>query len=289
MTAKTLQGEEIAKRILSDLKKQIAGKRLKLAVIQVGENAISETYIRKKEEAAREIGIDFELYKFVQEISQTDLKSRIEAIGKDKTVSGMIVQLPLPKHLNQQEILDGIPPGKDVDVLSSASFGFFALGRLPILPPMVGAVSLLLQESHIDLQGKNVVIVGAGRLVGLPLAIWCVQEKATVAVANEYTRDLSSITKEADILISGVGKSKLIQGNMVKKGALVIDAGTSVESGPSIPPQQARGRSGRQALLAGDIDFESVVKKASFVTPVPGGVGPLTVACLFRNVVALKK
>ena len=272
MATKILQGEEIAKRILKELKEEVAGRQLKLAVIQVGENAVSETYIRKKEKAASELGVYFELYKLVQEISQTELKSRVEAIGKDKTVSGMIVQLPLPKHLNQQEILDAIPVEKDVDVLSSESFGLFALGRSSILPPTVGAVSLLLQENRIDLKGKNVAIVGAGRLVGVPLAIWCVREKATVMVANEYTQDLASITKNADILISGVGKKGLIKGDMVKKGALVIDAGTSVEGGRSI----------------GDVDFESVAKKAGFLTPVPGGVGPLTVACLFQNLAALK-
>ena len=281
MSAKILQGEEIAKRILEDLKKRVAGKQLKLAVVQVGENAVSETYIRKKEEATAKLGIGFELHKLPQEISQAELKRRVEAIGKDKTVSGMIVQLPLPKHLNQQEILDEIPREKDVDVLSSASFGLFALSpfgrspvgreRLAILPPTVGAVSILLQENRIDLKGKNVVIVGAGRLVGLPLALWCVREKATLTVANEHTQDLASITKNADILISGVGKKGLIKGNMVKRGALVIDVGTSVEDGRS----------------TGDVDFESVAKEAGFLTPVPGGVGPLTVACLLRNLVLL--
>lgn len=271
MSAKILQGEEIAKKILEDLKSKIAGKQLKLAVVQVGENAVSETYIHKKEEAAQELGIDFELYKLAQEISQTDLKTRIGAIGEDKTVSGMIVQLPLPKHLNQQEILDVIPVEKDADVLSSKSFGLFTLGRSQILPPTVGAVLLLLQESRMNLEGKNVVIVGAGRLVGLPLAIWCMREKATVTVVNEQTKDLPSITKNADILISGVGKKGLIKGNMIKKGALVIDAGTSVEGGRSV----------------GDVDFVSVVRRAGFITPVPGGVGPLTVACLLKNLVAL--
>ena len=272
MSAKILQGEEIAKRILEDLKKSVAGRPLKLAVVQVGENAASGIYIRKKEEAAEQLGIDFELHKLPHDILQAEIKSRVEAIGKDKTVSGMIVQLPLPKHLNQQEVLDVIPIEKDVDVLSSASFGLFVLGKSQMLPPTVGAVSLLLKEIGKELKGKKVAIVGAGRLVGLPLSIWCMREKATVTVANEYTRDISSITKKADVLISGVGKKGLIKGSMVKKGAVVVDAGTSVEAG----------------VAKGDIDFESVVKKASFVTPVPGGVGPLTVACLFRNVVALK-
>ncbi|HEY4509586.1 MAG TPA: bifunctional 5,10-methylenetetrahydrofolate dehydrogenase/5,10-methenyltetrahydrofolate cyclohydrolase [Candidatus Paceibacterota bacterium] len=267
MNAKILQGEEIAKRIMEDLRDKVARKQLKLAVVQVGQNAVSETYIRKKKEAASELGIGFELYKFVQEISQTDLKSRIEAIGKDKTVSGMIVQLPLSKHLNQQEILDGIPLEKDVDVLSSASFGLFSLGRLPILPPTVRAVSLLLKETGMELKGKSIAVVGAGRLVGLPVALWCMQKGATVSVANKDTKDLSVVTRDADIIISGVGKKGLIIGAMVKRGAVVIDAGSSVEAG----------------LMGGDVDFESVAKKAGFITPVPGGVGPITVACLLEN------
>ena len=282
MSAKILQGEEIAKRILEDLKNKVAGKRLKLAVVQVGKNAVSETYIRKKEEATAKLGIGFELHKLPQEISQAELKRRVEAIGKDKTVSGMIVQLPLPKHLNQQEILDEIPREKDVDVLSSASFGLFAFSpfgrspvgreRLPILPPTVGAVSLLLKETGMELKGKSIAVVGAGRLVGLPVALWCMQKGATVSVANKDTKDLSAVTRDADIIISGVGKKGLIIGAIVKRGAVVIDAGSSVEAG----------------LMGGDVDFESVVKKAGFLTPVPGGVGPLTVACLFQNLVVLK-
>lgn len=267
MNAKILQGEEIAKRTLEDLKGKVASRRLKLVVVQVGKNAVSETYIHKKEEAARELGIDFEVHKLSQEISQVELKSRVEAIGKDNAVSGMIIQLPLPKHLNQQEILDAIPLEKDVDVLSSESFGLFAVGRSRILPPTVGAVLLLLQEYGITIKGKNVAIVGAGRLVGLPLAIWGMREGGTIFVANEYTQDLSLCTKKADILISGVGKPRLIKSDMVKKGAVVIDAGTSVEGGKT----------------KGDVDFPRVAKKAGFITPVPGGVGPLTVACLLKN------
>ena len=270
MSAKILQGEAIAKRILEDLKRKVKPK-LKLAVIQVGNNPVSEKYIQKKQEAAKSIGVDLRLYKFPQNVSQEELKIQVQAIGSDKEVSGMIVQLPLPKHLDTQEILDAIPLEKDVDVLSSASFGLFALGKSSVLPPTVGAVSLLLKEHHMDIKGKNIVIVGAGRLVGLPLTIWCIHQGATVTVANEYTKDLPSLTKKAEILISGVGRAGLIKGDMVQTGAVVIDAGTSVE--------------GEHTL--GDVDFESVAKKAGFLTPVPGGVGPLTVVYLLRNLIEL--
>ena len=273
MSAQILDGGTIAKRILKDLEHRVAGRKIKLAVIQVGHNAVSETYIEKKKEAAKQVGIGFQLFQFPKDILAEELKDQVKKIGNDKQISGMIIQLPLPKFMNQQEVLDVIPIEKDVDVLSSEGFGLFALGRLPILPPTVGAVSLLLQEYGIQIKGKNVVIVGAGRLVGLPLSIWCVREGATVFVVNKYTKNLSSLTKQADILISGVGKAKLIQGDMVKKGAVVIDAGTSIEQGTT----------------RGDVDFESVSQKADFITRVPGGVGPLTVACLLKNLSILSK
>lgn len=200
-------------------------------------------------------------------VSQVKLERQVKKIGKDAKISGVIVQLPLPKRLNTQHVLDLIPTKKDVDVLSSASFSDFALGILPILPPTVGAIALLLKEAKKKLEGSKVVVVGAGRLVGLPIALWLTQQGATISLIQKGTKNTSQIILEADIVISGVGKPGLITGKMIKKGAVVIDAGTSVEGGS----------------IKGDVDFESVLKKASFLTPVPGGVGPLTVVCLFKN------
>ena len=264
--ARILSGAPIAKRVLTTLKKK-RKKNLCLCVIQVGNNVVSERYIKEKEKIAKELGVKFRLVLLPLNISQVKLMQDIQKIGRDKKVTGMIVQLPLPGRLNVQRALDFIPKEKDVDVLSSASFSDFALGILPTFPPTVSAIALLLKETKKKLEGSRVAVVGAGRLVGLPIALWLSQQGATVSLIQKETRNATQIIAKADIVISGVGKPGLITGKMVKKGAVVIDAGTSVEGGST----------------KGDVDFESVSKKASFLTPVPGGVGPLTVACLFQN------
>ena len=271
--AKILFGEPIARRILNILKKSKTKRKLCLAVVQVGKNAASVKYIAEKEKVAKELGVAFRLVLLPLNISKAELKKQIEKIGKDKKVSGMIVQLPLPPRLNTQKALDLIPKEKDVDVLSSSSFSDFALGTLLILPPTVAAVVLLLKESKTKLEGTKVAVVGAGRLVGLPVSLWLAQQGATISLIQKETRNASKIISKADIVISGVGKPRLITGKMIKKGAVVIDAGTSVEGGST----------------TGDVEQESVAKKASFVSPVPGGVGPLTVACLYKNLFLLNE
>ena len=273
MSAIILDGEKIARKILQDVKKQVSKRYVQLAVIQVGRNLVSESYIRKKQEVAKNIGIDFKLVQLPESISSEKLKEEIQKIGRDPKVSGMIIQLPLPKHIHAKEILDRIPVSKDVDVLSSAAFEKFKTGKLPILPPTVAAVSALFSAYGIEAIGKKIVLVGSGRLVGLPLSIWLERQGVTIQVVNKETKDISSVCQEADILISGVGKTNLITGEMIKEGAVVVDAGTSVEHGKT----------------KGDVDFESVAKKASYLTPVPGGVGPVTVACLFQNLLFLSQ
>jgi len=273
---KILDGSKLSKNILAGLP---SSQKAKLAVVQVGNNPVSAKYIKEKRKAAKGLGVGFRLARFPLRVSEATLAREIEEIGKDRKVSGMIVQLPLPKSLNTQRVLDCIPLQKDVDVLSSKALGLFAQGALPWLPPTVQAVSILLKEAKVHLKGARVLIIGAGRLVGLPVSLWLLREGATLTITNKATKNLSSLTKQADVIISGVGKRGLVKGNMVKKGAVVIDAGTSVESGPST----RSARSGRQAKLVGDVDFKSVSKKAKYISPVPGGVGPLTVACLFHN------
>lgn len=270
---KILDGVKLAEQLLKEVKKSLGGRKLGLAVVQVGDNAVSEKYIQEKRSTCQELGIGFEFFFFPETIGEAELKKEIERIGADSAHSGMIVQLPLPKQLKTQEILDSIPSGKDVDVLGTKSFGSFALGKLSILPPTVGAISLLLQKAEVSLKGKNVVVVGCGRLVGLPAALWLISQGATVSILNSSTKNIGFFTKTADIVVSGVGKKGLISGSMVKKGAIVIDAGTSVEQGAT----------------HGDVDFKTVSKKASFITPVPGGVGPLTVAFLLKNLYELSR
>lgn len=270
---KILDGKKLSEEILNNLKKEIkeSNLKLRLAVIQVGKNPVSGVYIEKKGKAAEKIGINFKLYQFDEKLSPETLKKEIVRIVQDSENSGVIIQLPLPKKNLPDEFLNLIPEKKDIDVLSEKSLGKYYQGKLKILPPIVGGILELLRNYKIVLRGKNVVLVGAGRLVGLPLALQLLREKATVSVLNEFTKFPASFTKKADILISGVGKPNLVKGNMVKKGVVIVDAGTTMLKGK----------------LLGDVDFKSASKKSSYITPVPGGVGPLTVACLLENLVKL--
>ena len=272
---KLLDGKKLSEKILVKLKEETKKSKLKLrlAVVQVGENPISQIFINQKKKACQKIGFDFKLFKLPAKISNFELKKEIKKIVKNPANSGVIIQLPLPKKFIAEEILNLIPEEKDIDVLSEESLGKFYQGTLKVLPPTVQGILYLLKNYKIELRGKDVVIVGAGRLVGFPLAIQLLREKATVSVLNEFTRDTPFFTKKADILVSGVGWPNLIKGDLVKKGVIVIDAGTSMKKG----------------RLVGDVDFKSVSKKVSYITPVPGGVGPMTVACLLENLVKLNK
>lgn len=268
-----LDGKKLSLKILEGLKEEIETRRLKLklAVILVGDNFASKVFIRQKEKACRFAGIDFELFSFFSDIRSEELKKEIKKIVANPASSGIIIQLPLPEKLNLQEILNLVPAKKDIDVLCEENLGKFYGGTLSIFPPVVGAIKHFLEEYEINTKGKHVVLVGAGALVGFPSALWFFRKNATVSVINEFTKDISWITKRADIIVSGVGKPGLIKGDMVKDGAAVIDVGFGFENGK----------------ISGDIDFKTVSKKASFVTPVPGGVGPMTVACLLENLVKL--
>lgn len=261
---KILSGKKIAEDILNNLKKEIKSRKLKvkLAVIWVGDDAASKVYIRKKREACKKIGAGFNLYHFKEKISAKNIEKEIKKITDNKENSGVIIQLPLPGKKDVRRILNLVPNNKDVDVLSEGNFREFSRGRLSIVPPTVGAILAILKEYKISMKNKYVVIVGAGRLVGKPLSAWMGRQPAKFSVLDKNTKGLQYFTSKADILISGVGKPSLIKGDMVKKGAVVIDVG-------------------------GDVDFNSVSKKAGFITPVFGGVGPLTVACLLKNLVIL--
>ena len=272
---KILDGKELSGNILENLKKEIKKNRLKLklAVVLIGNNLSSQIYVRKKQEACENIGIDFGLFKYSSKISRVKLKKEIRKIVKNPTNSGVIIQLPLPKKIDPQEFLNLVPPTKDVDVLSETSIGKFYTGNLPISSPTTEGIKHLLKRYKISIEGKNVVLVGAGRLVGRPLTLWLLKEKATISIVDKFTKDISYFTKKADIIISGVGSPNLITGKMVKKGVVAIDVGTFRKKGK----------------LVGDIAFKSVSKKASYITPVLGGVGPMTVACLLENLIKLSE
>jgi len=268
-----LDGKKLSEKTLANLKREVrkSNLKLKLTVILVGENPISQIFINQKKKACKKVGINFQLFKFSANIKTLALKKKIKKIVKEPADSGIIIQLPLPKKFFPEEFLNLISKEKDIDVLSEKSLGEFYQGTLPILPPTVSGILSLFKDYKINPKGKNIVIIGAGRLVGFPLAIQLLKEKATLSVLSKFTKDATSFIRKADILISGVGKPNLIIGEMVKRGVIIVDAGTNY----------------RRGKLVGDIDFKSVSKKASYITPVPGGVGPLTVACLLENLIKL--
>lgn len=269
-----LDGEKLSRKILSDLKKEIELNqlKLKLAVFYIGESRVSKSYLDKKREACAKTGIDFQLNDFSSDVLEDEFKKRIKEAVKDKAVSGIVVQLPLLKKFNTQEILDLLPANKDIDVLSKVSFERFSKNELSIMPPVVKGIKRLFEEYDISLSGKKVVLIGKGRLVGKPLSVWLESEGADFLVLDKETKDLSVFTKDADILISGTGSAGIVKKDMIKEGAILVDAGTSSEDG----------------VIKGDIDKDAY-EKAGYVAPVPGGVGPMTIACLIDNLVRLNK
>lgn len=264
-----IEGKLIAQKILDSVKARVSKLRRRptLAVVMVGDNPASKKYVEKKAKAAEYVGIDFSLIRFPGNVDQEQLNE--ELVRLQLRNDAVMVQLPLPKQIDTQEILDAIDPDKDADCLSSAAIGRVARGHMKIIPPTAGAVMEIL--SDIELEGTHVVVVGQGELVGKAVAAVMLNHPVTMTVCGLGTKKLSDHTKKADILISGTGQPGLIKADMVKKGATVIDAGTSSVDG----------------ALQGDVDFERVAKKASLITPVPGGVGPITVAKLLENVVIL--
>lgn len=218
--SRILDGKKLSRRILSGLKKEIKRKRLKLTlgIASVGESEVSKIYINQKRKACEFVSINFKLFKFPSKISTQKFKREIKKILP--RVSGLIIQLPLPLHIKSQTILDIIPPRKDVDCLSDESLGKFYTGNLLILPPTVSGISRILKEYKIKIKGRNVVVIGSGRLTGKPLALWFVQNKATVTVLSKFTKKASFFTKKSDILISGTGKPNLISKEMLKKERL---------------------------------------------------------------------
>ncbi len=278
MKATLIDGKQLSEKILSSLRIEITKLKThgiipKLAIVHVGDHQPSKTYIRRKEEAARSIGIDFELHSYPADISKEAIIGYIKKIQKDTKLSGLIVQLPLPEPLDTADVLNAIDPELDVDCLTDTQMGKLVMNTHTIAPPTPGAVCEILDMLNIDVQGKHIVIVGAGALVGKPLSIMLLNKLATVTICNSHTKNIKSITKKADILVSAAGKKDLITKSHIKKGCVVIDTGIVFEN----------------KKMYGDVDFKKVSKKASYITPVPGGVGPITVALLLKNTVTQAK
>lgn len=270
MTAKILDGKKLAEEIKKDIKKKVKKLKLKpgLAAILVGDNPASQLYVSMKKKSCQECGIHFELYKFKENTLDTEIIDTIIALNRNDKVHGIIVQLPLPKHLDKTIILQAIDPLKDVDGLNSVNLGDIMANNEKLIPATPKGVITLLDYYKIDVKGKDVVIVGHSSVVGKPLAMMFLNRDATTTVCHEFTKDLKQYTQKADILISATGVPNLIKKSMVKKNAIVIDVGIS----------KVKGK------ISGDVDFKEVKKIASYVTPVPGGIGPMTIASLLENV-----
>jgi methylenetetrahydrofolate dehydrogenase (NADP+)/methenyltetrahydrofolate cyclohydrolase len=262
-----IDGKKIAEQILADVatrvkKLAIAGVGFRLAGVVAGDSDQSK-FLNLKKAAAERVGIDFRKYEYPTNISTQKLRKEISKIAKTSVNSGIIVQLPLPSHINTQYILNAVPEEKDPDVLSQKSQGTFFSDRGDILPPAVETVKIIFEENNIKPQRKICSVFGYGILVGKPVSHWLARRGATVNIINEFTPNAGKISGAADIIISGVGKSNLITGEMVKNGAVVIDFGK-------------------------DVDFENVAAKSALITPPTGGVGPIVIASLLRNLIKLK-
>lgn len=270
-----IDGKKLAQEIIEELKKERKknSKRIHLAVVLVGNDSVSLSYIKQKERVAKEIGIDTRIYQYAGSIKTKELRKKVGEICRVTYNRGIIVQLPLPSSINTQVVLNAILPQKDPDILCEKNLGTFYTGRLEILPPVLASIKYLLEKNKIDIEGKNVLIIGRGRLVGKPTSLWFINQRATVIIANSKTKDLKEFINKADIIVSSAGKPDLITGDLIKKGVVIFDAAVVSEDGK----------------LKGDCDFDSVKDKAGFITPVPGGIGPLCVAFLFKNLLELAK
>lgn len=279
MTAKIISGRELASSIKNELKNEVTelikmGIQPKLTVILVGDDPASHTYVRGKERASKEVGIESEIIRADATITEKELLREIERINEDSTINGLLVQLPLPKHINEKSIINAIDPNKDVDGFHPINVGKLMIGDDGYLPCTPHGIIELIKSTGIDITGKNAVIIGRSNIVGKPLAILLLRENATVTVTHSRTVDLKSITREADILISAIGKPEMITKDYVGEGAVVIDVGTN---------HNAEGK------YVGDCDFDSVSEVAGYITPVPGGVGPMTITMLMKNTVEATK
>ncbi len=273
--AELIDGKAISAQIKEEVKEKVAalkaeGKEVTLAVIQVGCDPASTVYVGNKKKACAYTGIRSLAYELPEETTEAELLSIIEELNDRKDVNGILVQLPLPKHIDENKVIRSISPLKDVDGFHPQNVGALCIGEKGFVSCTPAGIIELLKRSHVEITGKKCVVVGRSNIVGKPMALLLLRENGTVTIAHSKTVDLREITKQADILIAAVGKPKMIDASYVKEGAVVIDVGIH------------RMENGK---LCGDVDFESVEKICSAITPVPGGVGPMTIAMLMYNCV----
>lgn len=266
-----MDGKKLSLEIQDELKHSIKYEMIKpsVAVIQVGNDQASTTYIKNKEKACNNIGIYFRYFKFEDGTPELTIVNKIKELNNDDYVNGIIVQLPLPERYNEKRLVNQIINSKDIDGLTDINIGRLLNGKKTLVPCTPLGIMELLKKYEVELKGKHVVIVGKGKLTGKPLTYLMLNEGATVTVCHSKTVNLAKYTKDADILISATGINNLITEDMVKDGVVVVDVGINYDTGK----------------ISGDVDFDKVSKKASLITPVPGGVGPMTIAMLLKNIV----
>lgn len=270
-----LDGKSLAKSLRKELKQEVAAMDSPpgLAVVLVGDDPASHVYVTKKGKACKRIGITSEIYKLPAQSSQEEVLELIQELNDKETIHGILVQLPLPKHLDSAQIIEAINPVKDVDGLHPTNMGYLLSGKPRLVPCTPLGIMKLLEHYEIALKGKNAVIIGRSNLVGKPISLLLLQEHATTTICHSRTLHLPQITRSADVLVVAAGQPHMIHRDMVKPGTVIIDVGIHrVEN-----------------KLIGDVDFDSVQSQASYITPVPGGVGPMTVAMLLHNTVKAAK
>ncbi len=280
-----IKGKEIAQNLRNNLKKEIdilkkkIGKVPGLAVVQVGNVAASSVYVKAKTKSAKEVGIEVIDYHLPEETTQEELLKIVNNLNNQNKVNGILVQLPLPKHINEQLVLDSIHPDKDADGFHPLNVGKLSIASHNdenlLIPCTPYGCLIMLKTLGLELSGKNAVVIGRSNIVGKPMAQLLIKESCTVTIAHSKTKDIKDICKKADIIVAAVGRPNMVKGDWVKENAIVVDVGINrieVEAEGEIKNK-----------LVGDVDFDEASKKASAITPVPGGVGPMTIACLLRN------
>jgi methylenetetrahydrofolate dehydrogenase (NADP+)/methenyltetrahydrofolate cyclohydrolase len=278
MAAQILDGKQIAESLRAAVRTEVEAFRAKhgrapgLDVVLVGEDPASQVYTRSKEKASNEVGMRGRLHPLPADTSEAELLAILDSLNEDPAVDGILVQLPLPKQIRELRVLDAIAPTKDVDGFHPMNAGLLASGRPGLVPCTPMGILHLIRATGVDLVGSCVVVVGRSNIVGKPVAQLLLLENATVTIAHSKTRDLPAVCRAADILVAAVGKPALIRGDWVKPGAVVIDVGINrIDAGNG------------KTKLVGDVAFEEAKERASWITPVPGGVGPMTIACLLQN------
>lgn len=278
-------GKDVSAEIYAELRQRIEALKSKgivpgLAVVLVGDDPASQVYVRKKGEMCEELGMKSVTVRMPADTTQEQLMAKVDELNNDPTIHGFLVQLPLPSHLDEEMVINAINPKKDVDCFHPSNVGRVLIGDPDFLPATPAGVQQMLVRSKIDTSGKHVVVVGRSNIVGKPMAAMMVQKgigaDSTVTVVHSRTKDLPAITRQADILIVAIGKPRFITADMVKEAAVVIDVGTNRIEDPTHP---------KGSRLVGDVDFEYVKEKASAISPVPGGVGPMTICMLMANAV----